>query len=135
MSSADVTKYLKRFDPEQRKALQAVRDSVIEFLPGGEEVIAWGMPSIRIDGDLVLSYAGFKNHNSIFAGVGPSLEGFGVEVEKYRVSKGALRFDRVKPFPKRLIKKIIAIRIDQINASYPKKNGEFKRFYKNGFRR
>ena len=132
MSSADVSKYLKRFDPEQRNALQSVRDAVVEALPGGEEVIAWGMPSIRIDGDLVMSYAGFKNHNTIFPGVGRPFEGFGLEIEKYRTSKGALQFDRDKPFPKKLIKKIIAMRIDEINASYPRKSGEYKQFYKNG---
>lgn len=132
MSSADVTKYLNGFDADQRSALQSVRSVVVTALPTGEEVIAWGMPSIRISGVLVLSYAGFKNHNTIFPGVGAPFEGFGLEVEKYRASKGALKFDRVKPFPAGLLKKIIGQRITEINKSFPKKNGEFKEFYKSG---
>ena len=132
VSSSDVTKYLKGFAPEQRAALQAVRDVVVAALPTGEEVIAWGMPSIRISGVLVLSYAGFKNHNTIFPGVGAPFEGFGPEVEKYRSSKGALKFGQTQVFPRSLLKKIIAFRIDEINASFPKKNGDFKEFYKTG---
>lgn len=132
MSRSDVTTYLNGFEPEQRQALQSVRDVIVKTLPRGEEVIAWGMPSIRIDGDLVLSYAGFKKHNTIFPGLGLPFEGFGVDVEKYRTSKGALQFDRDRPFPQRLLKQIIAIRIDEINESYPKKSGVFKEFYKNG---
>lgn len=132
MSSADVTKYLKRFDAEQRAALESVRSVVVKALPTGEEVIAWSMPSIRISGVLVLSYAGFTKHNTIFPGVGAPFEGFGPEVEKYRASKGALKFEKDKPFPAPLLRKIIKFRITEINESFPKKSGEFKEFYASG---
>lgn len=132
MSSIDVDKYLKGFAADQRSALQSVRSVVVTALPTGEEVIAWGMPSIRISGVLVLSYAGFKNHNSIFPGVGAPFAGFGPEVEKYRASKGALKFDRDSAFPATLLNKIIKYRITEINESFPKKSGEFKEFYKSG---
>ncbi len=132
MSTADVTRYLKGFDAPQRSALQTVRSAIVAALPTGEEVIAWGMPSIRISGVLVLSYAGFKNHNTIFPGVGAPFEGFGPEVEKYRATKGALKFAKDEAFPAPLIKKIIRYRIVEINASFPKKSGEFKEFYSSG---
>ena len=132
MSAADVTRYLKSFDAPQRSALQAVRSVIVAALPAGEEVIAWGMPSIRISGVLVLSYAGFKNHNTIFPGVGAPFEGFGPEVEKYRATKGALKFARDEKFPAPLLKKIIRHRIVEINESFPKKSGEFKEFYVSG---
>lgn len=132
MSSADVTKYLRGFDADQRAALQSVRSVVVADLPTGEEVIAYGIPSIRISGVLVLSYAGFNKHNTIFPGVGAPFEGFGPEVEKYRASKGALKFDQYKPFPAGLLKKILRQRITEINQSFPKKSGEFKEFYKSG---
>ena len=132
MSTADVTRYLKGFDAPQRSALQTVRSVIVAALPSGEEVIAWGMPSIRISGVLVLSYAGFKNHNTIFPGVGAPFEGFGPEVEKYRATKGALKFAKDEAFPAPLLKKIIRCRIVEINESFPKKSGEFKEFYASG---
>lgn len=132
MSNAEVSKYLRGYDKDQRAALQAVREVIIGALPSGEEVIAWGMPSIRIAGELVLSYAGFRNHNTIFPGVGAPFVGFGPEVEKYRTSKGALQFGKTDRFPSGLIKRIIVIRIDEINDSFPKKSGVYKEFYKSG---
>ena len=132
MSTADVTRYFKGFDAPQRSALQTVRSVIVAELPSGEEVIAWGMPSIRISGVLVLSYAGFKNHNTIFPGVGAPFEGFGPDVEKYRATKGALKFAKDETFPSSLIKKIIRYRIVEINESFPKKGGEFKEFYASG---
>ena len=132
MSTADITRYLKSFDTPQRSALQTVRSAIVDALPSGEEVIAWGMPSIRISGVLVLSYAGFKNHNTIFPGVGAPFEGFGPEVEKYRATKGALKFAKDEPFPAPLLKKIIRYRIVEINESFPKKSGEFKEYYATG---
>jgi uncharacterized protein YdhG (YjbR/CyaY superfamily) len=132
MSRADVDKYLKGFDADQRSALQSVRSVVVAALPSGEEVIAWGMPSIRISGVLVLSYAGFTHHNTIFPGVGAPFAGFGPDVEKYRSSKGALKFERDRTFPATLLKRIIKYRITEINESFPKKNGEFKEFFMSG---
>lgn len=132
VTSAEVTANLHQYDRDQRAALQAVREVVVGSLPSGEEVIAWGMPSIRIGGELVLSYAGFKNHNSIFPGLGDPSTGFGSDVEKFRTSKGALQFGKDDTFPPRLMKRIIAQRITEINESFPKKSGVFKEFYKSG---
>jgi uncharacterized protein YdhG (YjbR/CyaY superfamily) len=132
MSSSEVTKFLRKYDAEQRAALQSVRETIVNALPAGEEVIAWSMPGIRISGDLVLSYCGFKNHNSIFPGAGSPVSRLGLEIDKYRTSKGALQFERDRPFPKGLLREIIKFRIGEINASYPKKSGEFKEFYLSG---
>lgn len=132
MSKAEVTEYLKAFAPEQRKSLQQVREDLHALLPSGVDTIAWSMPGIRIDGELILNYAGFKNHNSIFPGAGSPFEGYGPEIEKYRTSKGALQFGREERFPKALLKKIVGFRINEINESFPKKSGVFKEFYTSG---
>lgn len=132
MSSSEVTKFLRNYDAEQRAALQSLRETIVNALPAGEEVIAWSMPGIRISGDLVLSYCGFKNHNSIFPGAGSPVGRLSLEIEKYRTSKGALQFERDKPFPKGLLREIIKFRIVEINDSYPRKSGEFKEFYLSG---
>ena len=66
MTSAQVTAHLKKFNPEQRKILTELRDYISAKLPTAEQGIKWGMPTFSIEGVTVISFDGFKNHNSIF---------------------------------------------------------------------
>lgn len=45
MALDPVTVFLQQYPPAQRKALQAVRTTILKALPGAEEGIAWGMPA------------------------------------------------------------------------------------------
>jgi uncharacterized protein YdhG (YjbR/CyaY superfamily) len=121
-----------RFDPPQRKALLGTWESALKTLTGAEQCIAWGMPTLRIDGDLVLSMDGFTSHNSIFPGPGV-MERLGDKLSGLTVTKGTIHFDRDAAMKPAVLNAIIAARIDEINASYPKSNGQFKEFYANGF--
>jgi len=124
---------LVRFPVAQRQALMAVRAVLVATLPGAEEVIAWGMPSMRIDGDLVLSYQGFSRHNSLFPSSSAVFEELSSDLGAYTITKGSIHFDLDRPLPGTLIRKIVRARLAEINASYPRSSGEIKRFYSNGF--
>jgi uncharacterized protein YdhG (YjbR/CyaY superfamily) len=117
----------------QRQTLQAVRKVLVAALPGAEEVIAWGMPSLRIDGDLVVSYQGFSKHNSLFPSSSAVFAELSNELGAYTVTKGSIHFDLDRPLPATLIRKIVRVRLAEINESYPRKSGETKCFYSNGF--
>lgn len=114
MSKAEITAHLKKFDKSQRDALQAVRLIIAEALPEAEEVIKYGIPTFAIDGKGVIGFDGYKNHNSIFpysGSVGARLKN---ELAEYEQTKGSIHFDKEKPMPKTLIKKIIKERLKQI---------------------
>lgn len=133
MSASQIDVELIRFPAAQRQALEEVRAVLVAALPGAEEVIAWGMPSLRIDGDLVVSYQGFRKHNSLFPSSSAVFEELAGELDRYTVTKGSIHFDLEKPLPATLTRKIIRVRLAEINASYPRKSGENKCFYPNGF--
>lgn len=133
MSESLVNEALARFPLGQHQALQAVRTVLVATLPGAEEVIAWGMPSLRIDGDLVVSYQGFSKHNSLFPSSSAVFEELSNELGAYTVTKGSIHFDLDRPLPATLIRKIVRVRLAEINASYPRTSGEIKCFYSNGF--
>jgi len=128
-----VDAHLRTFPPPQRRALQSVREVLVKALPGAEEVIAWKMPSLRIDGDLVVSYEGFTKHNSLFPSSTNVFHVLAGELEKYPTSKGTIHFGVETPLPAPLLRKIVRVRIEEINASYPRSSGETKRFYANGY--
>ena len=130
MSAVD--KQLAAFAEPQRKALQSTREVLANALPGAEEVIAWGMPSFRVDGDFFMSYQGFSKHNTLFPGSAIVNE-LAAELSRFTITKGAIHFGPDSPLPAALVRKIVVLRIGEINESYPRSSGVTKCFYPNGF--
>lgn len=114
MSKAEVTAHLKKFDKPQRDALQAVREIIAEALPEAKEVIKYGIPTFAIDGKGVIGFDGFKNHNSIFPYSGSFASHMKDELAGYVQTKGSIHFDKEKPFPKTLLKKVIKVRLEMM---------------------
>lgn len=132
MTSAQVTAHLNKFDAGQKMILTQLRDHISAKLPTAEQIIKWGMPTFSIEGVTVISFDGFKNHNSIFPYSGSFNFRLKKELEKYEKTKGSIHFQSKKAIPKTLINKILDERLRQINESYPKKSGEYLEFYSNG---
>ncbi len=76
---------------------------------------------------------GFVRHNSLFPYSGRVLSELADDLAAYEGTKGSIHFDRDRPFPAPLLKRILRVRIAEINAGYPKKSGESREFYDNGF--
>ena len=132
MSKALVDKHLKKFEIGQRSILQNLREMIAAELPTATEAIKYGIPTFLIEGVPVLGYDGYKNHNSIFPYSGSVNSLLKAELAQYVQTKGSIHFAVDKRVPKPLLKKIIKAKIQQINAGYPKKTGEFLEFYGNG---
>lgn len=132
MSKELFSNTFKKFPKEQQKALLGTLAAAEKLFPKATRTIAWGMPTLKIGQDNLCHVMGFKNHNSLFPSSGAIASMLQKELAKYTVSKGTIQFDSEKPFPKPLLKKILLARLDQINGSYPKKDGTFVEYYKNG---
>ena len=123
---------LAKFPVEQQKVLMATIESAEALYPHAERTIAWGMPTLKIGEDYLCHVMGFKKHNSFFPSSGAVAALLKSELADYVVSKGTIQFSIDKPFPKTVMKKVLAARLEQINDSYPKKNGLFIEYSKNG---
>lgn len=131
-----VDEHLQEFEGSQRTALARTVATVRSALPGAVEVLAWGMPTFRAgdeSGPNIVSITGFTRHNSVFPHSGSVTETLGSALAAHQVTKGTIHFDRDRPFPAALLKRILRVRIEEINASYPKASGEFREYYDNGF--
>lgn len=128
--------HLEQFDDPQRAALAATVATIRKALPGAVEVISYGMPTFKLEdatGPAVVGLDGFAKHNSLFPYSGQVLEQLAVELADRIRAKGTIGFDRDRPFPAALLKRILGVRIAEINAGYPKKSGQVREFYDNGF--
>lgn len=126
-----IDSHLQSFPEAQRLALSNLRQQIAKLAPGATERVSYSMPTFEISGEILIHFDGFKNHNSIFVGSEvPKLisEKLGDRV----ASKGTIKFGLTENFPPKLLNEILRLRIEQINASYPKKNGKYLSFYDNG---
>ena len=132
MSKAQVNTHLKKFAPDQRRILVELQIHIASKLPTSDQVIKYGIPTFLIEGVPVIGFDGYKNHNSIFPYSGSFNARLKKDLEKYEQTKGSIHFVAGKSIPKPLINKILIEKIKFINASYPKKSGEYLEFYPNG---
>lgn len=123
-----------QFPAEQRSALERTVASAERILPGALPCVAWGMPTLRAaqDGPHLLSVMGFTKHNSLFPHSGSVAEVLADELGDRVVTKGTIHFDLDRPFPAGLLRRVLAVRIDEVNASYPRANGEMRVYNRDG---
>jgi len=133
VSSKEIKARFKSFPTEQAKALQIVREQICELLPGAEEEIKYGIPTWTSQGIGIIGLDGFKKHNSVFPYGGNLGAELKTALSKYETTKGSIHFEIDKVFPKALLKKIIARKIEIINESFPNSKGKVFEFYTNGF--
>lgn len=130
-----VDEHLARFTGDQLAALTATVATIRRALPGAVEVISYGMPTFKAGdatGPAVIGLDGFARHNSLFPYSGSITREFADELGRYEQTKGSIHFPLDRPFPATLLKRILKARIREINASYPKANGEFREYSLSG---
>lgn len=96
-----------------RKTMLAMRKSILEILPRSEEVVSYGMPAFRFEGNIVAGILHAKNHVGYYPFSGSVLRLFPRELAKYSTTKSAIHVPKDKPLSKALLKKLIAARISQ----------------------
>ncbi|HEX2676717.1 MAG TPA: DUF1801 domain-containing protein [Polyangiales bacterium] len=111
-----VDQYIAAREPRVRRALRRVRSIVRKAMPAAEEVISYQIPAYRLDGRIVLFFAGWKEHFSIYPAIGGLAEALAKDLEPYEVKKGTIRFPLSEPVPERLIAKIAKYRVKQAAA-------------------
>jgi uncharacterized protein YdhG (YjbR/CyaY superfamily) len=115
----DIDAYLALQPENVQIALEKMRTIIRATAPAAEEVISYGMPAYKYHGMLVY-FAGFKNHYSLFPGNASLIATMAEELKGYKTSKGTIQFTLDKPVPVALIKKIVKARMLE-NLSKQKK--------------
>jgi uncharacterized protein YdhG (YjbR/CyaY superfamily) len=112
ISIKSIDEYLA-FQPEKvMEALENLRQIIRETAPEAEEVISYGIPAYKYQGMLVY-FAAYKKHCSLFAGNGALTEQMQEQLKAYKTSKGTIQFTVEKPLPDELVREIVKIRMKQ----------------------
>lgn len=110
-----IDQYINDFPKEVKDILQALRKIISETAPDAVETISYNMPAFKMKKVLVY-FAAFKNHIGFYA-LPSGNEAFQKELSQYKTGKGSIQFPLNQEIPTELIKKIVAFRVKEIQAS------------------
>jgi uncharacterized protein YdhG (YjbR/CyaY superfamily) len=116
VSTREIDDYLAKVEAPKRATLQKLRQTIRDILPDAEEVISYGMPGFRLNGQMIVGFAAFKNHLAYLPHSGSVFTALRADLAGYTYTDGSLHFPIDKPLPKTLVKKLIAVRLRQIKT-------------------
>jgi uncharacterized protein YdhG (YjbR/CyaY superfamily) len=116
MAATTVDDYLAGIPEVSRTALEGVRGVLRESVPDGVETISYGMPTVKLDGKMLLSYAAFAKHCSLFPASGDVMAVLGDELAPYFAEKATLRFTPTDPIPRDLLERVVAVRVAEVTS-------------------
>ena len=110
-----IDEYLAALTPEKRATLQKLRRAIKAAAPKAEECIAYGIPTFRLGGRMLVSFGAARNHCALYAGALP-VRVCKKELKAYDASTGTIRFPPDAPLPATLVRKLVKARIAEYAA-------------------
>ncbi|MBI5085126.1 MAG: DUF1801 domain-containing protein [Acidobacteria bacterium] len=106
-----VDEYLAGVPEPARSTLSKLRAIIRSAAPPeATEVISYRIPMFKYKG-MLMGFAAFANHCSLFPGSLSALEQFSGELKSFSTSKGTIRFPVDKHPPAALVKKLVKARV------------------------
>jgi len=113
VSAAEIDDYIDAVEEPKRATLAQLRDTIMAVIPEAEQCISYGMPAFKVRGKTIAGFAAFKNHLSYLPHSGSVIPRLAKDTEGYTSTKGSLHFPIDKPLPKTLVRKLLAVRMDE----------------------
>ena len=111
MNQSGVHSLYRSAPSPQRETMLAMRKSILEIIPNAEEVISYGMPAFRVNGNVVAGLLSNKSHVGFYPFSGSVLGNFKSDLRNFKYTKSALHVPIDKPLSKALLAKLIKARI------------------------
>ena len=111
MAAATIDEYISQFPEDIQEILTKIRSLIHKEAPKAEEAMSYGVPTFKLNGNLV-NFAAFKKHIGFYP-TPSGIDAFRSELSDYSISKGTVRFPLDKPIPYTLIRKIVKFRVEE----------------------
>jgi uncharacterized protein YdhG (YjbR/CyaY superfamily) len=111
----DFDDYLAEVPEPARTTLEKLRGMIRAAAPDATETISYRLPTFKYHGKPLVALGASKDHCAFYlmSYVPPELE---AELGKYDTGKGTIRFPADKPLPTALVRKLVKVRIAQVES-------------------
>jgi uncharacterized protein YdhG (YjbR/CyaY superfamily) len=106
-----VDDYIASFPAATQAILEGLRRVIRESAPGAEEAISYGIPTFKLNGNLV-HFAAYKRHIGFYP-TASGIAAFKNDLASYRLSKGTVQFPLDRAIPFRIVKRIVRYRVKE----------------------
>ena len=107
----DIDEYIDRFPGNVQELLQKIRKTIQKAAPDAVEAISYGIPTFRLNGNLV-HFAAFQSHIGFYPAPRGVAE-FKDDMARYEGGKGTARFPLDQPIPYELITRMVKFRVQK----------------------
>ena len=122
----NVDEYIAAQPESVQVVLESVSSAIRTPLPDAEEVISYKIPAYKMTGEVVLYFAGWKQHYSLYPASGSVVATLKNQLAPYKVNKGTIRFALSEPVPVSLIRRIATLRAKEVAQRKHAKKSTFR---------
>ena len=113
---ATMDEYLDGLPPEDKDALERVRATVLEVVPGAEEGTSYGVPAYRHRGKPLLGFQATKRHLTLLPFSPAAIERVAARLDGFDRTKGSIRFSAGAPVPDDVVADLVRARAREVEG-------------------
>lgn len=113
-SFKSVSEYIASHPKPAQAMLKRVRAAIRKAVPEANEGISYQIPVYKLNDRILICFAGWKEHYSLYPAGDRLVEALGTSLTRYKRSKSTIRFPLSEPVPVDLIASIAKFRAKEV---------------------